>query len=96
MKTITLLPGDGIGPEVTAATVRVLEAAGVAAGDLLQGGSRIVVLFRDQGEPGRLDRADLVFDYFKGARVRRLDDVFHEEGGLVLDWASTRPERPGG
>ncbi|MCM2268681.1 MAG: isocitrate/isopropylmalate dehydrogenase family protein [Thermoanaerobaculia bacterium] len=28
MKTITLLPGDGIGPEVTAAAVRVLEAAG--------------------------------------------------------------------
>lgn len=28
MTTITLLPGDGIGPEVTAATVRVLEAAG--------------------------------------------------------------------
>jgi isocitrate dehydrogenase (NAD+) len=28
MKTVTLLPGDGIGPEVTAAAVRVLEAAG--------------------------------------------------------------------
>src|SRR5271163_2064278 len=28
--TITLIPGDGIGPEVTAATQRVLEAAGVA------------------------------------------------------------------
>ena len=28
MRTITLLPGDGIGPEVMAATVRVLEAAG--------------------------------------------------------------------
>lgn len=27
---ITLLPGDGIGPEVTAATLRVLEARGVA------------------------------------------------------------------
>ncbi len=27
-KTITLLPGDGIGPEVTGATVRVLEAVG--------------------------------------------------------------------
>jgi isocitrate dehydrogenase (NAD+) len=26
--TVTLIPGDGIGPEVTAATVRVLEAAG--------------------------------------------------------------------
>jgi isocitrate dehydrogenase (NAD+) len=28
MKTITLLPGDGIGPEVSSAAVRVLEAAG--------------------------------------------------------------------
>ncbi len=28
MKIITLLPGDGIGPEVTAAAVRVIEAAG--------------------------------------------------------------------
>ncbi len=27
-RTITLLPGDGIGPEVTAATVRVIEAVG--------------------------------------------------------------------
>src|SRR6202163_4688091 len=27
--TITLIPGDGIGPEVTAATRRVIEAAGV-------------------------------------------------------------------
>ena len=27
-RTITLIPGDGIGPEVTAATLRVLEAAG--------------------------------------------------------------------
>jgi isocitrate dehydrogenase (NAD+) len=27
-RTITLIPGDGIGPEVTAATVRVIEAAG--------------------------------------------------------------------
>jgi len=29
-RTITLIPGDGIGPEVTAATVRVLEAAGAS------------------------------------------------------------------
>jgi isocitrate dehydrogenase (NAD+) len=29
-RTITLIPGDGIGPEVTAATKRVVEAAGVA------------------------------------------------------------------
>jgi len=26
---ITLIPGDGIGPEVTKATVRILEATGV-------------------------------------------------------------------
>ena len=30
--TITLIPGDGIGPEVTDATVRILETAGKAAG----------------------------------------------------------------
>src|SRR5437870_4884793 len=28
MRTVTLIPGDGIGPEVTGAAVRVLEAAG--------------------------------------------------------------------
>jgi len=27
---ITLIPGDGIGPEIVAATVRVIEATGVA------------------------------------------------------------------
>ena len=26
---ITLIPGDGIGPEIIAATVRIIEAAGV-------------------------------------------------------------------
>ncbi|RMH49922.1 MAG: NAD-dependent isocitrate dehydrogenase, partial [Bacteroidetes bacterium] len=28
--TITLIPGDGIGPEVVEATLRVLDATGVA------------------------------------------------------------------
>ena len=28
--TITLIPGDGVGPEVTAAVVRIVEATGVA------------------------------------------------------------------
>ena len=28
---ITLIPGDGIGPEVTSAVVRILEAAGLRA-----------------------------------------------------------------
>ena len=27
--TVTLIPGDGIGPEVVSATVRILEATGV-------------------------------------------------------------------
>ena len=29
--TITLIPGDGIGPEVTDAVVKIVEAAGLAA-----------------------------------------------------------------
>jgi isocitrate dehydrogenase (NAD+) len=32
LHTITLIPGDGIGPEVTNAVVRILEAAGAATG----------------------------------------------------------------
>jgi isocitrate dehydrogenase (NAD+) len=37
--TITLIPGDGIGPEVTAAVVAVLEATGVtSAWDRLDAG----------------------------------------------------------
>ena len=70
-------------------------AAGVAAGDLVQGGGRIVVLFRDAGEPGRLDRADLVLDFHKGAKVRRLDEVFRAEGGLELEWAPLGRAAPG-
>ncbi|HEX2254064.1 MAG TPA: hypothetical protein VHQ65_12410 [Thermoanaerobaculia bacterium] len=35
---------------------------------------------------GRLDRDDLVFDYARGAAVRRLSDVFAGEGGVV-QWA---------
>jgi isocitrate dehydrogenase (NAD+) len=34
--TITLIPGDGIGPEVTNAVVRILEAAGAATGASFQ------------------------------------------------------------
>jgi isocitrate/isopropylmalate dehydrogenase len=29
MHKVALLPGDGIGPEITAAAIRVIEAAGV-------------------------------------------------------------------
>jgi len=69
-------------------------------GDLLQAGGRVVVLYRDaRGGPGGaeavaddagpgnglLDRDDLVFDYARGAAVRRLADVFEGTGGRV-DW----------
>src|ERR1700733_10640751 len=41
--TITLIPGDGIGPEVSAATQRVLEAAGGAIDwDVQQAGAGVV------------------------------------------------------
>ncbi len=69
----------------------------VGPGDLLQGGGRIVVLFRDEGEAGRLDPADLCFDFERGAKIRRIDEVFRERGGFELEWASLgRPSRPGG
>lgn len=51
-------------------------ATGVTAGDLLRVGDRVVILYRDQGRPGILDREDLCFDYALGAAVRALGDVF--------------------
>lgn len=58
--------------------------AGVSRGDLLRAGGRVVVLYEDQGAPGRLDRGDLCFDYEQGARVLPLSDVFEGEGLLEL------------
>ncbi len=50
------------------------------AGDLLRVGDRVVVLFRDRGEPGLVDYQDLCFDFVQGIEVRALGDVFSGEG----------------
>lgn len=57
---------------------------GVGPGDLLRAGARVVVLFRDRGTPGVLDRSDLCFDYEQGAAVRPLSEVFTGEGLVEL------------
>lgn len=58
---------------------------GVATGDLLRVGERFVVLYRDEGTRGVLDRDDLCFDYARGSVVRSLARVF--EGGGGVEWA---------
>jgi hypothetical protein len=68
----------------------------VDTGDLLQAGPRVVVLFRDAGEAGRLDPADLVFDLWQGLRIRRIDEVFRGERGLELELAVLAAARAGG
>ncbi|MEM1179954.1 MAG: hypothetical protein AAGM22_16555 [Acidobacteriota bacterium] len=60
---------------------------GVAAGDLLRVGDRVVVLFEDRGEAGVLDYEDLCFDLVQGIEVRALGEVFSGEG-LDVEWAS--------
>jgi len=62
----------------------------VSAGDLLQAGPRVVVLYRDQAEAGRLDSGDLVFDLWKGLHVRRIDQVFRSDGDFELQLARLR------
>jgi len=78
--------------DVLASDLRWGDDAG--PGDLLQAGNRLVALFRDEGEPGRVDPGDLVFDLWKGLRVLRLGDVFRSdvEGELELELA--RPGAP--
>lgn len=75
-RAIDLGEGPGWGP------------GGAQAGDLVRVGERTVVLFDDEGAAGRLDRDDLCFDYFQGAAVRPLGEVFVGDG-LVL-WASLK------
>lgn len=63
----------------------------ISAGDLLRSGERVVVLFEDRGVSGRLDYADLCFDYVENAAVRSLGEVF--KSGGVLDWADLEADR---
>lgn len=58
---------------------------GVAPGDLLRVADRAVILFRDQGEPGVLDDADLCFDFERGAVVVQIGEIF--TGGGLVEWA---------
>lgn len=56
--------------------------AGVAAGDLLRVGDRVVVLYRDAGLPQKLDPEDLAFDFERGARLSPLREIFSGDGEL--------------
>lgn len=58
---------------------------GVLEGDLLRVGDRWLIVFLDRGLPGVLDREDLTLDFGKGARVRKVEEIFTGEG--LVDWA---------
>ncbi len=59
---------------------------GVEPGDLLRVGERLVILLQDHGIAGTLDYDDLCFDFFRGASVRPLREVFVGEG--LVEWTS--------
>jgi hypothetical protein len=65
---------------------------GVATGDLVRVGDRVVVLDRDAGRAGVLDPDDLCFDYVRGAAVRPLGAVFAAPEGEPgqVEWARLR------
>lgn len=73
---------------------QAVEWGSLGRGDLLRSGERVVVLYEDRGELGRLDYEDSCFDFFESAAIRRLGDVF--AGGGVLDWADLDAARQGG
>jgi hypothetical protein len=52
----------------------------VGEGDLLRAGERVVVLYADLGDNGRLGYEDLCMDFLEGPQIRRLGDVFTGEG----------------
>jgi len=70
--------------------------AEVETGDLLGAGDRMLVLWRDEGIQGRLDRDDLAFDLHRGLRIDRVGQVFLGDESLRLDHARlTRRTGPG-
>lgn len=82
--------------EVTIPSPELTWGAAVREGDLLQVGARTAALFRDEGESGRLDPADLVFDLGKGLRIRRIDQVFGGEAAIEVELATLDSGRPTG
>jgi 3-isopropylmalate dehydrogenase len=77
---VIVLPGDGIGPEVTAAAVRVLETLGVAVDERLFGGAAIDAI-GDPLPPGTLDACRVSDAVLLGA-----------VGGPKWDGGDVRPE----
>ncbi len=63
---------------------------GAAPGDPLRVAERVVLLYEDRGLPGRLDRADLAFDFTKGSGVRSLGEIFVGDG--LVEWAHLTTE----
>ncbi len=54
--TVTLIPGDGIGPEITEATLRVIEAAGVRIDwEIHDAGLKGIEKYRDPLPPGVME-----------------------------------------
>ncbi len=64
--------------------------ATVKPGDLLQSGSRIVMLYQDDNENGTLDDADYCLDFDSGAAIRTIESIFVGEG--ELEWARLRTQ----
>lgn len=62
---------------------------GAGGGDLIRVGERLVVLLEDRGSKGRLDHDDLCLDYYKGAEVQSIREVFVGEG--LVEWARLTP-----
>lgn len=98
MLTVTLIPGDGIGPEVTAAARRVIEAAGVAiAWEIFDAGEKALAtcgtpLPREVLESIRRNRAALKGPVTTpvGTGFRSVNVALRQELGL---YANLRPCR---
>jgi len=65
----------------------------VGEGDLLRAGERVVVLYSDLGDNGRLGYEDLCMDFLEGPQIRRLGDVFTGDGLVEVAALGTRDSR---
>lgn len=77
-------PGAPVGQELELGGGRPWGESGVAPGDILRVGARVVFLYRDENGDGRLDLGDSALDFEGGATVRALDAIF--AGAGIVEW----------
>ena len=98
MYDVTLIPGDGIGPEITKATVKIIEATGVKIHwDIHEAGLTAIEKFKDPLPAGVLESIERTSVALKGPLTTPVGSGFRSVNVALRKefdlYANIRPAR---